>query len=107
MFCKQKYNPANKIIKKKIYNIKKAEFIKLTKIRIFVKNPINGGTPAKENNIIVTVNNTKGLALSTLKACIVLKLDKVICFTDQNKRITEMLQVNKKNETVTHVSIKL
>ena len=74
-----------------MYKKKKLEFIKEIKIKSLEKNPKNGGTPDKENNIIVIVIKEKKLNLKSLKEYIVLKLKLMYCCKFQNNINKEIL----------------
>ena len=52
----QKYKPINKITKKNKYIRKNELFKRSVNINSLLKKPIKGGTPAIENNKIVSTN---------------------------------------------------
>jgi hypothetical protein len=54
-------------MKKILYRRKKFELVSSTIKKSFEKNPINGGTPAIENNKTVTVKRKKGFKLKPVK----------------------------------------
>lgn len=52
----QKYKPKNKSVKKKKKKNVKLELIRVSKINTLGKNPIKGGTPARERRVAVKDN---------------------------------------------------
>lgn len=73
-----------------MYNSIKLELIRPIKINNFEKNPINGGTPAIENNetAIIVVKNV--LNLKSTNEAIVLKPLLTVCWIVQ-KRISKVV----------------
>lgn len=81
-------------MKKILYRRKKFELVSSTIKKSFEKNPINGGTPAIENNKTVTVKRKKGFKLKPVKEWRVLKLELTRLNSVQNKIVKERLYIN-------------
>lgn len=73
---------------------KKLEFNNEISIKSLEKKPKNGGTPAKEKNMIVIKDKKKKLNFKSLKANKVLKFVLTICCKNQKRINNEKLYTN-------------